>query len=271
MKDNKFQAAFGVITLLFVLAIPQLIISGIFDIVRVDEREAAVITEFGKLKTVKKAGWHFKTPYISQHSAQYDLSTLALSVDADSASSDQQAVQIKVNLQYRLDSTNIDNIYRLIGGSGNAGTFADDSIIDIVEPILQESTKSSSAQYTATNILSQRENLKNDIINTLQPKLDQYYIDVISINLENIEFSDQFNQAIEDKVTAQQRAEQARFEQEKATIELETERINSEALKVRGEALETNPSVLEEKKIEKWDGRLPQVQGQDGIIIDIAN
>ena len=52
-------------------------------------------------------------------------------------------------------------------------------------------------------------------------------------------------------------------------MNLEKEKVKAEALQVRGEALKANPEVLEEKKIQKWNGELPKVQGSEGVIIDL--
>jgi prohibitin 2 len=268
MSGLKFKLT-GFFLIILVLLVGIILFA--FDIVKVDSREVAVVTNRGEISQVLGAGWHPKTPLLTRHAATYDISTINNTVIVDAASKDQQAIEITTNIQYQLQADRIEEIFLKIGGSGNGGAFADSRIDAIIDPILNESTKSASAQFSASEILSNRDGLKAKIIENLQSRLDEYFVNVLTVNIANVEFSEQFNQAIEDKVTAQQRAEQARFEQEQATIELETERIRSEALQVRGQALSRNPQILEEKKIEKWDGKLPQVQGQDGIIIDLNN
>ena len=237
-----------------------------FDIVRVGATEVSVVTNRGKVTQVLGAGWHPKTPLLTRHVATYDISTISNTITAAAASSDQQSVTIEVNIQYRLKSHKIKDLYLKVGGGGNK---YDQKIDAIVDPILNESTKSASAQFTATEILSKRDQLKSLVEKNLQPKLDEYFIDVITINIANVEFSKQFKQAIENKVTAQQKAEQLKFELEGEKANLEKEKVKAEALQVRGEALKANPEVLEEKKIQKWNGELPKVQGSEGVIIDL--
>lgn len=264
-QKNRF-----ILLAIAVVLLIQIVISFFADIVRVDARQVAVVTRQGEVSQVLGAGWHLKTPYITKEAAVYDISTQNMTVNASAASLDQQAVEMVANLQYQLQADKIEQIFRTIGGSGNGGNFPDDRIDNIIRPILQESIKSASAQFSATDLLIKREELRDAIIDGLNRRLERYYIDVLTVNIENIEFSAQFNQAIEDKVTAQQKAEQARFELETEKAKLEQEKVRAEALRVRGQALKDNPQILEEEKIKKWDGKLPQVQGGNGgVIIDL--
>jgi regulator of protease activity HflC (stomatin/prohibitin superfamily) len=266
---NKTSKIRTFLSVFLVLIFVQVFLSLVFDIVKVDSREVAVVTNRGQVSQVLGAGWHFKMPYFTKESAVYDISVQNLTVNASSASKDQQVVDLRVNLQYQLESNKIKEIFLAIGGSGNGGNFRDERVQNIIQPMLQESVKATSAQYSAVDLLAKREDVKNAIIKNLEEKLSKYYINVLAINVENIDFSLQFNQAIENKVVAQQKAEQSRFELEVEKANLEKEKVKAEGLEIRGKALQQNPQILEEKKIEKWDGKLPQVQGQDGIIIDL--
>jgi regulator of protease activity HflC (stomatin/prohibitin superfamily) len=266
------QSKYTKITLSIILIgliLTQAFFSFLLDIVRVDAREVAVVTNRGEVSQVLGAGWHFKLPYFTSHSATYDISTQNLSVKSSAASKDQQVVNMQVNLQYLLQPDKIKEIYLTIGGSGNGGLNKDERILNLIQPIFQESIKTASAQYTATDLLAKREEVKQAVTDNIKERLSKYYINIVIVNIENIDFSDQFDQAIENKVVAQQKAIQAQFELEGEKNNLEKERVKSEALRVRGEALRQNPQILEEQKIQKWDGKLPQVQGQDGIIIDL--
>ena len=251
------------------LIVTQAFFSLILDVVRVDAREVAVVTNRGEVSEILGAGWHFKTPYLTAHSATYDISTQNLSISSSAASKDQQVVNMQVNLQYLLQADKIKEIYLTIGGSGNGGLNKDERITNLIQPIFQESIKTASAQYTATDLLAKREEVKQAVTYNIKDRLSQYYIKIVTVNIENIDFSDQFDQAIENKVVAQQKAQQAQFELEGEKNNLEKEKVKAEAVRVRGEALRDNPQILEEQKIQKWDGKLPQVQGSTGTIIDL--
>jgi regulator of protease activity HflC (stomatin/prohibitin superfamily) len=264
----KITSKIVIIFIVFIILF-QLLLSAIFDIVKVDSREVAVVTFQGKFDRTLSAGWHPKVPYLSTNSATYDISTQSLSVQSTAGSKDQQVVNTKINLQYQVQANNIEKIYLKIGGSGNGGNRKDERIINVIQPIFQEAVKTSTAQYSAADLLTKREELKAAMIENIKERLTPYYIDVLTVNVENIDFSDQFDQAIENKVVAQQKAQQSQFELEQEKANLEKEKIKAQSIIVRGEALKANPQVLEEQKIQKWDGRLPQVSGQNGVIIDL--
>jgi regulator of protease activity HflC (stomatin/prohibitin superfamily) len=95
---------------------------------------------------------------------------------------------------------------------------------------------------------------------------------VSGLQLTNIDYSDEFEHAVEAKVVAQQNAiqEQNRTVQvrEKATQQIETAKGNAEAtvlnakaeaesIRIRANALEANAKLVEWEAVQKWDGKLP--------------
>src|SRR5881628_1908143 len=84
-------------------------------------------------------------------------------------------------------------------------------------------------------------------------------------SIVNFEFSKNFNDAIEAKVTAEQQAlaaknklEQIKFEADQKIAEA---RGKAEAMTIESNALKSNPQILELRALEKWNGTLPQVTG----------
>jgi regulator of protease activity HflC (stomatin/prohibitin superfamily) len=249
-------------TVAIVLIILVLFVA-LFSITVVDEREVAVITQFGRVQTTYNAGLNFKLPLI-QRTHFYDISTQSVRADAISATNDQQMVNIVVNIQYRLQPENVNELHKKVKNEEILET-------SIIPPFVQEATKSISAQFTAVELLQKRDDYKSMVTEALESRLSEYYVSVIAVNIENIDFSEDFDRAIERKVIAQQEAEKAEFELEKEKAELEKEKVKADAIRVKGQALKDNPQVLEQQKIEKWDGKLPQVTSGEGVIIDLNN
>ena len=88
---------------------------------------------------------------------------------------------------------------------------------------------------------------------------------VDEFNIVNFEFSKNFNDAIEAKVTAEQQAlaaknklEQIKFEADQKIAEA---RGKAEAMTIESNALKSNPQILELRALEKWNGTLPPVTG----------
>lgn len=80
-------------------------------------------------------------------------------------------------------------------------------------------------------------------------------------------------QAIESKKVAEQEVEKAKAEQEKLKVEAENRvrlaeySLQEKELQAKANAVESNslsPQLLRKMAIEKWDGKLPQVQGNNG-------
>ena len=136
------------------------------------------------------------------------------------------------------------------------------------------------------------ERLSELIREGLDNELDEYGINVISVSLENLDFTDAFTDAVEAKQVAAQKKLQAEIEQNQMTMETqqqaERKRINAEAeanvakinadadayaLQVRSEAeAEANKKIAESltenlirfNEIKAWDGKLPTYMGGEG-------
>ena len=92
--------------------------------------------------------------------------------------------------------------------------------------------------------------LQSDKINTrFTEKVKDSGIIVKSLSLTNHDFSDEYNKAIEAKKVAEQGALKAKYDLERVTLEAEAQLKKQKSL---------NAMVLQEKTIDKWDGKLPQ-------------
>jgi regulator of protease activity HflC (stomatin/prohibitin superfamily) len=265
MSANKiFDTAGKVTTLIVVLALLLFFLS---DVVKVDERQVAIITRMGRFTDSRTAGWSLKIPVIENVAAIYRTDIQSISDTAASATKDQQSVNLKVNTQYRIDVTKMQEIFR---------QFKDQDTLNktIVPPLIQEAVKASTTQFSAAELLEKRDMLKTKIEEALSKRFDEYNLKVVAVNVENIDFSEQFDKAIEQKVIAEQEVEKKKQELEKeklqSQIELTKAQAEAEAVKVKGQAIKDNPGVLELEKIKKWDGKLPQVQGSAQPIIDLT-
>jgi regulator of protease activity HflC (stomatin/prohibitin superfamily) len=159
----------------------------------------------------------------------------------------------------------------------------------LVYPRMLEITKGVFSKYTAENLVANRQTLSESIRDGLYSELESYGINVISLSIENIDFTDAFTDAVEAKQVAAQKKLQAEIEQSQMTMETqqqaERQRINAEAaanvakinadadayaVKVRSEAeSEANKliaeslteNLLRQNEIKAWDGKLPTYMG----------
>lgn len=158
----------------------------------------------------------------------------------------------------------------------------DEAIIaaKIIDPAIQESVKAATALFTAEQLISKRAEVNLAITDGLKKKLDTLGINVVVVNIVNFEFSQAFDVAIEEKVKAEQEAftEQNRLEKVKFQAQQKVEQARGEAestlLKAKAEAeantilsLSLTEQLVKYKGLEKWDGVLPNVTSEAGVIL----
>ena len=175
---------------------------------------------------------------------------------SDAASKDLQTVHSVVALNFHIDPAQVAKIYQKVGL---------DFKNRIIDPAMQEAIKGSTAKFTAEELITKRELVRDDIKTELKTRLKEHDIVVDEFNIVNFEFSKVFNDAIEAKVTAEQSAlaaknklEQIKFEAEQRVAEAKGK---AEAITIESNALLSNPQILELRALEKWNGTLPQVTG----------
>lgn len=221
-----------------------------FDSVGTGER--GVVTHLGKVTgEVKGEGVYIVMPFYTKV-VSMNVQLQKEEADASAASKDLQDVNAKVAVNYQLDPAKVANIYQ---------DMQKDYKERLIIPSIQEVVKSSTAQYTAEELITKRGDVKAIMIARLAEKLEPYGILVKDVNIVNFSFSDSFNAAIENKVRAEQDAlaaknklEQIKYEAEQ---KVEAARGEAEKIKIESQALSEQPQFLEKLAIEKWNGQLP--------------
>lgn len=203
-------------------------------------------------------GLAMKIPFIETIS-DIDVRIDKVEHQASAASKDMQTVGTTIALNFRPDPDKVVNIYQSIGLSYRER---------VIDPAIQEAVKSVTAQYTAEELITKREEVKNKIQSMLHDKLKPENILVIAVNVTDFKFSDVFASAIEQKQTADQLAQKARRDLERIKIEAEQRvaQAMAEAEAQRMLAASITQQVVELKRIEafqdairKWNGAMPQV------------
>ena len=249
-----------------------------------------IVTTFGKVEDVTlEAGLHFKSPF--QRIIPMDNREQKSTFNTEAFSSDIQQVQITGSINYAINKSTAMNLFKEVGT---------DYFNKLVYPRMLEITKGVFSKYTAENLVANRQKLSESIREGLDNELDEYGINVISVSIENLDFTDAFTDAVEAKQVAAQKKLQAEIEQNQMTMETqqqaERKRINAEAeanvakinadadayaLQVRSEAeAEANKKIAESltenlirfNEIKSWDGKLPTyMAGQGGTTVPILN
>ncbi|MCX6704763.1 MAG: prohibitin family protein [Candidatus Woesebacteria bacterium] len=215
------------------------------------------MTTFGAVSGVRGEGLSLKIPFIQSVSIQ-DVRIRKEQCDVTAASKDLQTVDTVVAVNFNLKPESVGILFREVGSEYKER---------IVDPAIQETVKASMANFTAEELITKRELVRDDIKRLLGTKLAERGIIVVELNIINFNFSKSFNEAIEAKVTAVQRALEAekklvqvKFEAEQKIAEA---RGKAEALQIEGNAIASNPQIVKLRAIEKWNGTLPGIVGSN--------
>ncbi|HKG30595.1 MAG TPA: prohibitin family protein, partial [Nitrososphaeraceae archaeon] len=177
----------------------------------VDAGNRGVLVQFGNVDTSKSLdeGLHFVVPF-RDNVVQMEVRTQKIVESTTSASRDLQDVSTQVALNYHLNPDKAQVVYQQLGF---------DYPNRVITPAIQESVKQVTARFNAEELITKRETVKNQITDQITARLATYNIVVDAISITDFQFSQLFKQAVEAKVSAQQRALQAQNELRRIQIE----------------------------------------------------
>lgn len=251
--------------LAFVLMVSFVVVP--FSIHTVDTGKIAVVKHLGKIKAVRESGTHYDF-WMTNNYVKYDTKVQEITIEEMAYSSDAQQMTLSIKFQYQIMPDKVKNITTQYGKL--------ESLETRIQPIVIEKVKSMLSKHTAMNIIANRSQLSPDAEELVKGALgEEYFINVVSVSLTNIDFSDQFETAVEEKMIAEQAKLKAEYENEKKVAQAEAEAkakiVSAEATAKANELLERSltDKILQEMYINKWDGKLPQVVTDGNTIFQI--
>ncbi len=261
-KQPFFQKGPGFIISVILGLFAIVLITSSFETVGPGEK-GVVFSRFGGIQDrILDEGLQFKIPFV-EYIIPVDVRVQKAQTDSTASSKDLQTVSSTIAVNYHIDPGKVNVVYQKIG------VYFKDRVID---PAVQESVKSATAKYTAEELITKREEVKNMIKENLRERLTQFHILVDELNIIDFTFSKSFNDAIEDKQTAEQLVLKAK--QDLARIQVEAQQkvatAEAEAKSQKLQSITITKNILQLRAIEKWDGKLPQVTGGGAMpFIDI--
>lgn len=240
-----------------------ILVASSFQVVGAGER-GVVFSKFGGVKEViLDEGLRFKIPFI-EDIVRVDVRVQKSQTDAAAASKDLQTVSSTIAMNFHVDPGHANKVYQ------NIGLHFKERVID---PGVQESVKAVVAQFTAEELITRRQEVRDKIKDILTQRLLAFDIIVDEFNIVDFAFSRGFNEAIEAKQTAEQSALKAKRDLDRIKIEAEQKitqaKAEAESQRIQRETI--SPTILQLRAIEKWDGRFPQVVGGAMPFIDVQN
>jgi regulator of protease activity HflC (stomatin/prohibitin superfamily) len=252
--------AFAAVVFLIVIAL-------LWPFATVDAGYVGVMTSFGAPSAdVYEPGLHFRMP-IRQSMHQVYVGIQKQVADVGGASHDLQQVDMKVAVNFDISPSAAVRMY---------SQYNSDPWSTVMDPAVHDVVKAVAARYDATDLIQKRDEVSQAIRSDLMTRFTGVGVNVTAVNVMDLGFSKQFDEAIEAKITAQQNAQrveneiaQTRYEAQKRVVEseaaLQVAQNQAKANDILGQSLAANPSLIEKMKIEKWDGHYPSTMMGNGV------
>ena len=254
----------------------------------VDQTERGVLLRTGAVIGTAQPGLGFKVPFIDAVE-KISVKTITYTWDKmNSYSFDQQPADLKISVTLRAAPEKVAELYAKFGSLQTA-------VNQVVSPVVNQQVKVVFGRYTAVKAIQERGPLNSAIKDAIMATLrDDPMIIIESVQLENIEFSQNYLHSIEQRMLAevevqklQQNAEREKVQAQitvtqatatanavraEAQAQAEATRLNGEArasnirvtgeaeaaaIEARAKALGTNPNLVTLVQAERWNGVLP--------------
>lgn len=249
----------------------------------IDQGERGVVLHYGKVADESEPGLHFKIPFVTsieKVSVQTQRDPFEQSKDGDHRmqpyTQDQQPTHVALSINYHV--TNVSSVYSLFGSLGNMEQ-------RIIDPRANEQVRNVFGGYNAIEAVQNRAKLNAQVYNALKDSLKGLPIMVESVQIEDIEFSPAYEQAVESRMQAIVAQQQALAEKQKritnadaAAYEVKAQadasahkvevegKAQADAIRERGDALKENPEMPQLVAAEKWDGHLPETMPPNSTV-----
>ena len=281
LEDRKRKVGTIMAIVTFVLVLAFFIVP--FSFHTVETGQVAVVKHLGKATDVKTAGTYFNL-WLTNKYQKYDAKVQNTAIEAVAYSNDAQSMTLQMTLQYQIRTDKVLDIANQYGKLSELDSR--------ITAIATEKAKSVMSKYTAMDIIAERASMSPEVEEIIKASVgEEYFVDIIAVVLTDIEFSDAFELAVEEKMIAEQNKLKASYENETKIAKAEAEaqaklkeaqakidiaKAEAEAKKIEAEGEAAANKIISESITEdilnkiiadKWDGKLPTVVGSEGEYI----
>ena len=198
----------GALLIVVFIAVP-------FSFHTVNTGELAVVRHLGKITDVREAGTNFDLWFVNKYE-KYDTKVQNVDILTAAYSSDAQTMEVAMTLQYQIMPDKVIDIATQYGSLA--------VLQSRIQSIAVEKTKAVLSSYKAMDIIAQRASISPAVEDAIKDAIgEEYFVKVNTVVLSNIDFSDAFEQAVEDKMIAEQAKLKADYENEKKVAAAEAD------------------------------------------------
>ncbi len=241
----------------------------------IDQGERGVILRYGAVVGTAEPGLGFELPLINKVAKISVQNRSKVYDNVNTYSRDQQPAAITLSVNYRLPADQVAKIYAEYG--------SEEGVVNrLIDRRVYEQVKNVFGQFNAVTAIQDRARLNAQAEAAIRDSVRGPVI-IDSVQIENIDFSDAYEQSIENRMLAEvevqkirQNAErekvqaqitvtqaQARADAVRAEAEANAAatrlagEAEADAIKAKGAALRDNPELINLTAAEKWNGQLP--------------
>lgn len=251
----------------------------------VDQGERGVRLRYGAIVGVAEPGLNFKIPFVDTVRTISVQNQAMVYENIESYSKDQQPARLRLSVSYHVPVASVETLYSQYGT-------IDRMVERLISRKVPDELKNVFGRYTAISAIQDRTKFGIDVNAALKQAVNGEPVEIDSVQIEEVEFSDAYEQSIEKRMTAEVEIQTKRQN-------LETERINAEiavtqakaradsalaeataqaeairlrgqaeadAISARGEALKQNANLIALTQAEKWNGELPTTMLPGGTV-----
>ncbi len=238
---------------IIILAIILIIVAISFSGVKViDTGYRGIKTRFGEvIGSPLPEGIYFYNP-ITTDIQEIDTKVQRYTLKMSAYTKDVQQADLTITINSSLNDNNVHLLYQEIGLG-----YRD----KVIFPQILRAAKDTIGKWEADVLVSNREKAADEILASLKEALEPNHILVQSVIIEDINYSSQFERAIEEKQIATQDAIKAKNRtkqvEEEANQKILSAKAEAESMRIRSQALSQNQNLVAYEAVQKWDGKLP--------------
>lgn len=262
--------------LVFFVFIILLVLSAVFGSWYViDQGERGVVIRNGSVIATADPGLHFKLPFMDNVEKISVQSNTRVYPKAHGNSRDQQYAAISYSVTYSIPPAKVEEVYSEYRNAENL-------VARVIDRQAPAQLQSAFGKFTAAETVTKRDDLTAQVMENLT-RTTKGLVNIESVQVENVQFSEAYNDKIEESMKAEIdiRTRRQNLEKEQIDAQIAVTRANGEAdsqlaianakakavvlageaeakaIKAKSDALAASPNLIEYQKAITWNGQLP--------------
>ena len=189
---------------------------------------------------------------------------------------DGKQVNVSVTYAYHMDEVQLPSVFEKFRGQKSEVIEA-----GYMKNEMYQAINEITSQYSLMELVGdKRPQINEAILNKFRDSLESYGIVIETFNLSDVVPDEQTKEAIQAVVNAQNALEKAKVEKEQAEVDAEKARVaakgkaDAELIEAEGTAAANaklqeslTPLIVEQRKLDKWDGKLPGIVAGDSNLL----